>query len=76
MPTYLIDLGENIPGQEHTPKIRLIQTSPTQQDRRYIALSYVWGVAMQPIMLTKATISALMNDIPEAYLKPIVTLSA
>lgn len=68
LPTYLIDLGENIPGQEHTPKIRLIQTSQTQQDRRYIALSYVWGVAMQPIMLTKATISALMNDIPEASL--------
>ncbi|KUL86620.1 hypothetical protein ZTR_03049 [Talaromyces verruculosus] len=68
LPTYLIDLGENSLGQEHPPKIRLVQTSPTQQDRRYIALSYVWGVATQPIMLTKATKPDLMNDIPEANL--------
>uniref|UniRef100_A0A093VXX3 Heterokaryon incompatibility protein 6, OR allele n=1 Tax=Talaromyces marneffei PM1 TaxID=1077442 RepID=A0A093VXX3_TALMA len=68
LPTYLIDLGENSPGQEHPPKLCLIQTSPTQQDRRYIALSYVWGVASQPLMLTKNTKSALMEDIPEAKL--------
>ncbi|EED13191.1 conserved hypothetical protein [Talaromyces stipitatus ATCC 10500] len=63
LPTYLIDLGEN-----ESDRSRLIQTGSTQHDRRYIALSYVWGIATQPIMLTRNTKADLMDEIPEAKL--------
>jgi Heterokaryon incompatibility protein (HET) len=59
LPTYLIDLEGSL---------RVIQTSSNQDDRKYITLSYVWGVAAQPVMMTKATKASLMDSIAEASL--------
>lgn len=59
-------MAESINGPP--PRIRLIETTPNQHDRRYIALSYVWGVAAQPVMLTKGTKTQLMDEIPATKL--------
>ncbi|OKL64548.1 hypothetical protein UA08_00489 [Talaromyces atroroseus] len=65
LPTYLVDLEGGSRGRRN---LRVIQTSADQPDRKYITLSYVWGVAAQPVMLTQATKTSLMESIPETSL--------